>query len=142
MKIGICSDHAGFLYKEKLRILLEKKGFEVKDYGTFSEESVDYADYAHALGYGLTGGEVEKGIAICGSGEGMAITLNRHKGIRAGLAWNCAIGRLIKEHNDANVLVLPARFISFTMATRIFGELIGAEFTGGRHLRRIEKIEL
>ena len=142
MKIGICSDHAGFLYKEKLRVLLEKKGFEVKDYGTFSSESVDYADYAHALGYGITGGEVEKGIAICGSGEGMSITLNRHKGIRAGLAWNCAIGRLIKEHNDANVLVLPARFISFTMATRIFGEWMSAEFTGGRHLRRIEKIEL
>ena len=140
MKLGICSDHAGFEYKQRLIDHLVRKGNDVIDYGTHSSESTDYADYGHKLGFAVESGEVDRGIAICGSGEGMAMTLNHHQGIRAGLAWNTAIGVLVKEHNDANVLVLPARFISFTMARRITDAWLKADFQGGRHLRRINKI--
>jgi len=140
MRLGICSDHAGFEYKQKLADYLSKQGYQVIDYGTDSTESVDYADFGHRLGFAVENGEVEKGIALCGSGEGMCMTLNHHKDIRAGLAWNCAIGELVKKHNDANVLVLPARFISLTMAKRITTCWMNADFEGGRHQARIAKI--
>ena len=140
MKIGICSDHAGFQYKERLKAWLSSKGFEVKDFGTFSEVSMDYSDVAHPLAEAVEKGLVDSGIALCGTGNGMAITLNKHRGIRAGLAWSSEIGRLVKAHNNANVLVMPARFISYRMAQSIVRTWLDTPFEGGRHQRRIEKI--
>ena len=140
MKIGICNDHAGVAYKNKLMKMLRGRGFEVVNYGTDVEQSCDYPDFAHRLAEAVEGGEVDLGIALCGTGNGMAITLNKHQGIRAGLAWNSEIGRLVKAHNNANVLVLPARFISYQMATRILNTWLGTAFEGGRHARRIAKI--
>ena len=140
MKIGLCSDHAGVEYKAKLISYLLGKGYEVVNFGTDSTESCDYPDFAHPLATAVEKGECDLGIAICGTGNGMAITLNHHKGIRAGLAWNTAIGELVKEHNNANVLVLPARFISYRMAVSIVRTWLNTEFAGGRHQRRIDKI--
>jgi len=140
MKIGICSDHAGFQYKDKLIAYMTKKGYEMVNFGTDSEVSMDYSDVAHPLAYAVEKGEVDLGIALCGTGNGMAMTLNHHKGIRAGLAWNSEIGKLVKEHNNANVLVMPARFISYRMAQSIVNTWLGTKFAGGRHQRRIEKI--
>ena len=140
MKIGICSDHAGFAYKTRLITYLRRKGYETVDFGTDSEVSMDYSDVAHPLALAVEKGEVDRGIAFCGTGNGMAMTLNKHKGIRAGLAWTSEIGRLVKAHNNANVLVMPARFISFRMATSITRTWLETEFEGGRHQRRIEKM--
>lgn len=140
MTIGICSDHAGYQYKAELIKYLARRGHNVVDYGTDSEASVDYADFAHPLANAVEKGIVEKGIAICGTGNGMAMTLNHHKGIRAGLAWNKEVAALVKEHNDANVLVMPARFASFTMCRTMVKTWLDTEFAGGRHQRRIDKI--
>lgn len=140
MKIGIASDHAGFEYKGKLIELLRKKGYEVTDYGTFSESSCDYPEFAHALGNAIEKKVVDAGIAMCGTGNGMAISLNKHQGVRAGLAWNSEIGRLVKAHNHANVLVMPARFISYQMATRILNMWLKTSEDGGRHDRRVSMI--
>ena len=140
MTIGICNDHAGVEYKNKLVKYLEGKGYKVVNFGTNTEDSCDYADFAHPLALAVEKGEVDKGIAICGTGNGMAITLNKHQGIRAGLAWNTAIAHLVKEHNLANVLVLPARFASYRMCVSMVREWLVTEFAGGRHARRIEKI--
>ena len=140
MIIGICNDHAGVEYKLKLVKYLESKGHKVVNYGTDTEVSVDYPDYAHALASAVEKGEVEKGIALCGTGNGMAITLNKHRGIRAGLAWASEIGRLVKAHNNANVLVLPARFISYRTAANIVNVWLTTPFEGGRHQRRIDKM--
>ena len=140
MKIGLCSDHAGVEYKAKLISYLLGKGYEVVNFGTDSTESCDYPDFAHPLGSAVESGECDLGIAICGTGNGMAITLNHHKGVRAGLAWNNAVGALVKEHNNANVLVLPARFISYRMAVSIVRTWLTTKFAGGRHQRRIDKI--
>ncbi len=142
MKIGVASDHAGYEYKNRLAELLTKKGYDVADYGTYSEVSCDYPDYAHALAEAIERKEVDLGIALCGTGNGMAITLNKHKGVRAGLAWNSEIGRLVKAHNDANVLVLPARFISYQMATRIVNTWLSTPVEEGRHQRRRDKIDI
>ncbi|MBQ1618768.1 MAG: RpiB/LacA/LacB family sugar-phosphate isomerase [Bacteroidales bacterium] len=140
MRIGICSDHAGLEYKTKTISYLLGKGFEVVNFGTDSPESCDYPDFAHPLAEAVEKGEVDCGIAYCGTGNGMAITLNHHRGIRAGLAWNTAVAGLVKEHNNANVLVLPARFISYPMANACIRKWLGTEFAGGRHKRRIDKI--
>lgn len=140
MKIGICSDHAGFEYKTKIISYLLGKGYEVVNFGTDSTESMDYPDVAHPLADAVEKGEVDCGIALCGTGNGMAITLNHHKGIRAGLAWNKAVATLVKEHNNANILVLPARFISYLSALNLIKAWLNTEFAGGRHQRRIEKI--
>lgn len=140
MKIGICNDHAGVAYKEKLVKMLRTRGIEVVNFGTDSEVSVDYPDFAHRLAAAVEGGEVDLGIALCGTGNGMAITLNKHRGIRAGLAWSSEVGRLVKAHNNANVLVLPARFISYRMASSIVRTWLDTPFEAGRHLRRIDKI--
>lgn len=140
MKIGICSDHAGVEYKSRLISYLLGKGYDVVNFGTDSTESMDYADVAHPLASAVESGEVDKGIALCGTGNGMAMTLNHHRGIRAGLAWNTAVGKLVREHNDANVLVMPARFISYRMAVSIVRAWLTSEFSGGRHKRRIDKI--
>lgn len=140
MKIGICSDHAGVEYKSKLVSYLTGKGFEVVDFGTDSTQSCDYPDFAHLLASSVEAGESDAGIAICGTGNGMAITLNHHQGIRAGLAWNTEVARLVKEHNNANVLVMPARFVSYRMAVMMVKTWLETEFAGGRHQRRIDKI--
>ena len=142
MKIGVAGDHAGYEYKNRLAELLTTKGYDVADYGTYSEVSCDFPDYAHALAEAVQKKEVDLGIALCGTGNGMAITLNKHKGVRAGLAWNSEIGRLVKAHNDANVLVMPARFISYQMATRIVNTWLSTPVEGGRHERRREKIDI
>ena len=142
MKIGVAGDHAGYEYKNRLAELLTRKGYDVADYGTYSEVSCDFPDYAHALAEAVQKKEVDLGIALCGTGNGMAITLNKHKGVRAGLAWNSEIGRLVKAHNDANVLVMPARFISYQMATRIVNTWLNTPVEGGRHERRREKIDI
>ncbi len=140
MKIGICSDHAGVEYKARLISYLLGKGYDVVNFGTDSTDSMDYADVAHPLASAVEAGEVDRGIALCGTGNGMAMTPNHHRGIRAGLAWNTAVGKLVKEHNDANVLVMPARFISYRMAVSIVRAWLTTEFAGGRHKRRIDKI--
>ena len=142
MKIGICSDHAGLEYKTRLISYLLGKGHEVVNFGTDSPESCDYPDYAHKLGAAVDEGSVDAAIALCGTGNGMAITLNHHPEVRAGLAWNTAVGALVKQHNNANVLVMPARFISYRMAVSIVRTWLSTPFEGGRHLRRIEKIKL
>ena len=142
MKIGVASDHAGYEYKNRLAELLTKKGYDVADYGTYSEVSCDFPDFAHPLGEAVQRGEIDLGVALCGTGNGMAMTLNKHEGVRAGLAWNSEIARLIKAHNDANVLVLPARFISYQMATRILNPWLTTPTEGGRHERRREKIDI
>ena len=140
MTIGICNDHAGTAYKFKLAKMLEEKGYQVVNFGTDTEVSVDYPDYTHALATAVEKGQVDLGIALCGTGNGMAITLNKHQGIRAGLAWASEIGRLVKAHNNANVLVLPARFISYRMAANIVNVWLTTPFEGGRHQRRIDKM--
>lgn len=140
MIIGICSDHAGVEYKAKLIKYLQGRGIEVVNFGTDSTESMDYPDVAHPLAEAVESGKVDLGIALCGTGNGMAITLNKHQGIRAGLAWGTAIGKLVKQHNNANVLVLPARFISYRMAVAIVRTWLETDFEGGRHQRRIDKI--
>ena len=142
MTIGICNDHAGVEYKQKLVAYLKRKGHRVVDFGTGTTESCDYSDYAHPLANAVEKGEVDKGIAICGTGNGMAITLNKHQGIRAGLAWNTAVAHLVAEHNNANVLVMPARFASYRMAVSMVREWLATPFAGGRHQRRIDNIPL
>ncbi|KGI60229.1 ribose-5-phosphate isomerase B [Prevotella sp. DNF00663] len=139
-KIGLACDHAGFPLKKFILGYLEEKGYPVQDFGTYSDESVDYPDFAHSLAEAIESGEVYPGIAICGSGEGMAMTLNKHQGVRAGLAWNKDIAQLIRQHNDANVLVLPGRFIDNKTAATILDEFFKATFEGGRHERRVNKI--
>ena len=140
MKIGICSDHAGFDYKSRLIPWLQGKGYQMVDFGTDSTVSMDYSDVAHPLAQAVESGKVDLGIALCGTGNGMAMTLNKHRGIRAGLAWGSEIGRLVKAHNNANVLVMPARFISYRLAQSIVKTWLETSFEGGRHQRRIEKM--
>lgn len=140
MKIGICNDHAGVDFKEKIIRLLKARGIEVVNFGTDTLASVDYPDYAHVLASAVESGKVDLGIAICGTGNGMAITLNKHAGIRAGLAWSKEIGALVKAHNNANVLVLPARFIPYRTASLIVRTWLDTPFEGGRHQKRIDKI--
>lgn len=138
--IGIASDHAGYALKQFVKQYLDEKGIAYKDFGAFSEESSDYADYAHPLAKAVEADEVYPGIAICGSGEGINITLNKHQGIRAALAWIPEIAHLARQHNDANVLVMPGRFIDNDMARSIMDEYLSTDFEGGRHQRRIDKI--
>lgn len=140
MKIGICNDHAGVEYKSGLKRHLEEKGYEVMNFGTDTTDSMDYPDVAHPLAEAVESGKVDLGIALCGTGNGMAMTLNKHQGIRAGLAWSEDIGRLVKQHNNANVLVMPARFIPFETAVKITDAWLDTTFEGGRHQRRIDKI--
>ena len=141
-KIGFACDHAGYELKEFLVGYLSAKGWEVIDYGTHSEESVDYPDFALQLGEAIDRKELEVGIGICGSGEGMAMTLNKHQSVRAALVWKSEIAPLTRQHNDSNVLVLPARFIDNNEALEIVNLFLETEFEGGRHVRRVEKIKL
>ena len=138
--IGIASDHAGFALKQHVKDYLKAHRIKFHDYGTYSEESCDYPDFGHALAKGIEAGECEKGIAICGSGEGISMTLNKHQGIRAALCWIPEIAHLARQHNDANVLVMPGRFITDEEASAIMDEYLSTDFEGGRHARRIAKI--
>ncbi len=140
--IGIAADHAAYEMKEFLVGWLSAKGYDVIDYGCMSEESVDYPDFGHALGEAIASGEVERGVGLCGSGEGMSITLNRHKGVRAGLCWCEDVARLTREHNDANAIVFPARFIDNDAAITMLEIWLNTQFEGGRHIGRVEKIEI
>lgn len=138
--VGMACDHAGYEMKEALKPLLKSLGFEIKDYGTNSSESVDYPDFAHPLAEAVENGTVCFGVAICGSGNGISMTLNKHQGVRAALCWNAELASLARQHNDANVLSLPARFISRESAEEIVKAFFTASFEGGRHQRRVEKI--
>ena len=141
-KIGIACDHAGFQMKEFLVGYLSTKGFEVKDFGTYSEESCDYPDFAHALGEAIDNGELERGVALCGSGEGISMTLNKHQSVRAALCWIPEIAKLSRQHNNSNVLAMPARFISNDEALAMLDIWLETEFEGGRHQRRLDKMPL
>ena len=138
--IGLCSDHAGFELKEQVKAWLESKGLSYQDFGTHSTDSCDYPDYAHPMAQAVEAGNVYPGIAICGTGNGIGMTLNKHQGIRAALCWNAEIAQLARAHNDANVLVMPGRFISWDEAKKILEVFFATEFEGGRHQRRIDKI--
>ncbi len=138
--IGICSDHAGYELKSIIEGYLESKGLKYKDFGTYSETSCDYPDFAHPCALAVEKGECYPGIAMCGSGNGIAMTLNKHQGIRAALCWNTELASLARRHNDANVLVLPARFIAPEVALAIVDTFLTTDFEGGRHQRRIDKI--
>lgn len=140
--IGLSSDHAGYEIKEFVKQILDQKGIPYKDYGAQSLESSDYPDFAHPLAYAVEKGEVAEGIAVCGTGNGIAITLNKHRGIRAALSWNAEIAQLSRAHNDANILVLPGRFISKEEATKTVEAFLNTKFEGGRHQRRIDKIPI
>lgn len=140
--VGIACDHAGFPLKQFVIQYLEQHGYAYKDYGTYSDMSCDYPEFAHALAEGIESGDVYPGIGICGSGEGFTMTLNKHQGVRAGLAWCPDIAELIRQHNDANVLVMPGRFVDNKTAEKIMNKFFTAPFEGGRHQRRVEKIAL
>lgn len=139
-KIAFASDHAGYELKLKLVKYVESKGYEIEDFGTDSEESCDYPDFAHPAAMAVEDGRCAFGIAMCGSGNGIQITLNKHQGIRAALCWLPELAALAKQHNNANILVLPARFISYEEAVKIVDAYLDAKFEGGRHQRRIDKI--
>ena len=136
--IGLCSDHAGFELKEQVKAWLESKGLSYQDFGTHSTDSCDYPDYAHPMAQAVEAGNVYPGIAICGTGNGIGMTLNKHQGIRAALCWNAEIAQLARAHNDANVLVMPGCFISWVEAEKILEVFFATEFEGGRHQRRID----
>jgi ribose 5-phosphate isomerase B len=139
--ILIASDHAGFELKEKLEAELKALGYGVEDLGPASDASVDYADYAHPLAKRISEGEAERGILMCGTGLGMSYTANRYPRVRAAVAWSPEIAALAREHNDANVLVLPARFVGEAEGRAILKAWLETPFAGGRHARRVEKIE-
>ena len=140
-RIPIASDHAGFEMKEKLMGELEKLGYEVQDLGTHSPSSSDYADFAHPLAREVSEGEADRGILLCGTGLGMSYVANRYPHVRAAVVWSPEIAALARKHNDANVLVLPSRFVSEEDAVSILKTFLDTGFEGGRHERRVEKIE-
>ena len=142
MKIAIGSDHAGFELKSKLKKYLTTQNIEIKDFGTDSEESCDYTDFAHAVADAVESKQYDLGLLMCGSGNGINITANKHQGVRSALAWTSEIAELAKLHNNANILTLPARFISEELALDILKTFLSAEFEGGRHERRVNKIAL
>jgi ribose 5-phosphate isomerase B len=142
IKLAIVSDHAGYLLKENLLSYLLKEHYEVKDFGCFSEESVDYPDYGHQIANSVASGEFDQGISICGTGNGINMTVNKHPGIRSALCWNEEISRLARAHNDANICALPARFLSESEAYLIVKTFLNTAFEGGRHKIRVDKISL
>ena len=141
MKIAIGADHAGFSLKEKLKKYLQEKNIEVKDFGPNSEQSVDYPDYAHPVANAVEKKEVDFGLLMCGSGNGINMTANKHPGIRSALCWNSEIAKLSRQHNDANILTLPARFIEEAEAKKCADVFLSTPFEGGRHEGRVKKID-
>lgn len=140
MKIAIGADHAGFVYKEKLVQYLTEKGIDVQDFGTFSTDSVDFPDFAHPTAEAVETGQADFGILLCGSGQGVNMTANKHKGVRSSLCWNTDIARLTRMHNNANVIALPARFVAYEYAVEMIEIFLNTEFEGGRHENRVGKI--
>ena len=138
-RIAIGCDHAGYEYKEALRQKLESSGFAVKDYGTYDKESTDYPDFAHPVAREVERGSAT-GILICGSANGVAMAANKHQGVRAAICWNEELAALARQHNDANVICLPAKFISLDLAEKITDRFLTEQFEGGRHARRVNKI--
>lgn len=138
--IAIGADHAGFLYKEAVRLWLIQQGYDVFDAGTHSEASTDYPDHVHPVANKVESGEAVFGIVICGSGNGVAITANKHQGIRAALCWNNEIASLARQHNDANVIAIPARFVPEAVALSMVSTFLETPFEGGRHSNRVNKI--
>ncbi len=141
MKIAIGSDHAGVKYKQKIAIHLKTKGFQIKDFGPFSTHSVDYPDFIHPVAEGVEKGAYDKGIILCGSGNGAAMTANKYQGIRAALCWNVELASLSRQHNDANILDIPARFVSLEVALQMVDTFFTVDFEGGRHQIRVDKIK-
>ena len=138
-KLAIACDHAGFDYKEIIKKHLSEK-YELKDYGTYSNDSVDYPDFVHPAASSVENGENELGILICGSGQGVAITANKHQQIRCALCWDSELASLAKQHNNANMVAIPARFVSEEKALEIVDTFLKTEFEGGRHQNRVDKI--
>lgn len=142
MRIAIGGDHAGFQLKEQLKQYIIELGHQVIDFGPMNEESCDYPDIAHPLASSIQNKENDLGVAICGSANGINMTLNKHAGIRAAISWNEELALLARQHNDANVLALPARFISVEEAKKCVKTFLKTQFEGGRHQRRVDKIDL
>lgn len=142
MKIGLACDHAGFTHKEKTKKFLEKSGYIVNDYGCFSEESVDYPDFAHQLAKSIKNNKNSIGIQFCGTGNGINMSANKHQEIRAALCWNPHIAEQARLHNNANVLTMPARHLEWEEVEKIIKIFISTEFEGGRHQRRVNKINI
>ncbi|MFK7899607.1 MAG: ribose 5-phosphate isomerase B [Cyclobacteriaceae bacterium] len=140
MKLIIGNDHAGYDQKEAVKSFLIEKGYEVIDAGAYSAESVDYPDFAHAVSQGVISGKAELGILLCGTGNGVCMTANKHQDIRAGLCWSSEIAQLIRQHNNANVICIPARFISEKESLACVEAFVTTDFEGGRHQRRIDKM--
>ena len=140
LPVAIGCDHAGFEYKTAIVKWLNEKGYQVADMGVYENKSVDYPDYAHPVADAVEKGEAAFGILICGSANGVAITANKHQGIRAGLAFETDVAKLIRQHNDANVICIPARFVSLDYAINMVGLFIETPFEGGRHQTRVNKI--
>lgn len=139
-RIALGADHAGFEYKEVIRQYLTRQGYTVEDFGTYSVDSADYADFAHPVALAVEEGRADWGILVCGSGQGVAMTANKHQGIRAALVWQPDIAALTRQHNNANVLCLPQRFITLTDALECVQQFLTTDFEGGRHERRVEKM--
>lgn len=142
MKIALGSDHAGFAQKEMLRAWLGEQGHDVQDFGTYSADSVDYPDFAHPLAAAVAAGAPAQGILLCGSANGVCITANKHAGVRAAIAWLPELAALARQHNDANVLCVPARYVSEEQAREIVSAFLETDFEGGRHQQRVSKINL
>jgi ribose 5-phosphate isomerase B len=140
MKIAIGSDHAGFQLKEKLKPYLQSKGYEIKDFGCYSEQRADYPDFAHLVSQAVSDKQYDMGLLICGSGNGINMAANKHKGIRSALCWNAEIAELARLHNDANILTLPGRYISEEEAKKCVDVFYTTSFEGGRHADRVKKI--
>lgn len=140
LKIGVACDHAGFERKQPVLKYLQEQGIEYKDFGAYSAESSDYADFAHPLAKAVSEGEFDLGITLCGSGNGINMTANKHPGIRSAICWMPEIAALARQHNDANICALPARYVTDEQAIEIVKTFLSSEFEGGRHQRRIDKI--
>ncbi len=140
LHIAIASDHAGYALKQKVRQFLEEQGAQVTDYGCYSTESCDYPDYAHPMATAIEEGKADMGVAICSTGNGICMTANKHQGIRAALCWDEPLARLARQHNNANVLGLPANFITEEKAIQLVQIFFSTDFEGGRHERRVNKI--
>lgn len=138
--VALCSDHAGWATKQAVMAFLDEQGIEYKDFGTYNEDSCDYPDFAHPCAQAVESGECYPGIAVCGSGEGINITLNKHQGIRSALCWIPEIAQLARMHNNANVLAMPGRFVSNEEAIEMVKTFLSTPFEGGRHQKRIDKI--
>ncbi len=140
MKIAIGCDHAAVAYKAEIKKHLEAKGFEVKDFGPYNDDSVDYPDFIHPVADAVESDEFDFGVIMCGSGNGAGITANKHQGIRASLCWNVELAQLARQHNDANILDMPARFVSLELALEMVDAFFSTDFEGGRHQTRVDKI--